>query len=56
MCSYENQGETSLSSCGHTCTSLGIGSERTRRIKKLVEVGVNCSFYVIADLEIFTYF
>ena len=39
LCSYGNQVETSLSSCGHTCTDLGIGSERKGRTEKLVKVG-----------------
>ena len=39
QCSYGNQMETSLSSCGHTCTDLGIGSERKGRTEKLVKVG-----------------
>ena len=29
---------TSLSSCGHTCTDLDIGSERKGRTEKLVKV------------------
>ena len=38
-CSYGNQVETSLSSCGHTCTDLSTGSERKERTQKLVKVG-----------------
>ena len=38
-CSYGNQVETSFSSCGHTYTGLGIGSERKGRTEKLVKVG-----------------
>ena len=38
-CSYENQVETSLSSCGHTYTDLGIESERKGSTEKLVKVG-----------------
>ena len=37
LCSYGNQIETSLSSCGQTCTELGIGSDRKGRT-------VNCPF------------
>ena len=37
--SYGNQVETSLSSCVHTCTDLGSGSERKGRTEKLVKVG-----------------
>ena len=37
-CSYGNQVETSLSSCGHTYTDIGIGSERKGRTEKLVKV------------------
>ena len=40
LCSYgNNQVETSLSSCSHTCTDLGIGSGRKRRSEKFVKVG-----------------
>ena len=46
--------ETSLPSCGHTCTDLGIGSERKGRTEQLVKVG-KFSFYVMVDCEIFTY-
>ena len=38
-CSYGNQAETSLSSCGHTYTDLGIGNEKKERTEKLVKVG-----------------
>ena len=38
-CSYGNHMETSLSSCGHTYTDLGFGSERKGRTEKLVKVG-----------------
>ena len=38
-CSYGNQVESSLSSCGQTYTDLGIGSERKVRTEKLVKVG-----------------
>ena len=38
-CSYGNEVETSLSSCGHTCTNLGNGSERKGRTQKLVKAG-----------------
>ena len=38
LCSYGNQEETSLSNCGHTCSDLGIVSERKGRTKKFVKV------------------
>ena len=44
QCSYGNQLETSLSSFGHTCTDLGIGSERKGRIEKLIKKGKNSPF------------
>ena len=34
-----DQVETSLPSCGHIYTDLGIGSERKGKIEKLVKVG-----------------
>ena len=47
-----------MSSCGHTYTDLGIGSERKGSTEKLVKVG-KFSFYVMVDylhvIEIFTY-
>ena len=46
--------ETSLSSCDHTCTDLGTGTERKGRTEKLVKGG-KLSFYVMVDSEIFTY-
>ena len=39
-CSHGNQAKTLLSSCGHTYTNLGIGSERKLRTEKLVKVMV----------------
>ena len=45
--------ETTVSSCGYTCTDLGIGSERKGKTKKHVKVG-KFSFYVIVDCKIFT--
>ena len=54
-CSYENQGETLLSTCGYTCTNFSSGSKRKRRIEKLLKVGVNSLFYVMVDCEILTY-
>ena len=39
LCSYENQVEYSLSSCGHTCTDLGVGRERKGRTEKTFKVG-----------------
>ena len=38
-CSYENQVETSLLSCGHTYSNLGIGSGRKGRTEKFVKEG-----------------
>ena len=46
--------ETSLSSCGHTYTDLGIGSERKGRTENLSKWG-KFSFYVMVDCESFTY-
>ena len=58
MCSYGNQVETSLSSCGHTCTDIGIliagEVEETEKLKNLLKGG-KFSFYVMVDREIFTY-
>ena len=43
MCSYGNQVETSLWSCGHTCTELGIRIaievEEKEELKTLLEWG-----------------
>ena len=39
LCSYRNQVETSLSSCGITCTDFGIGNEIKGRTEKLVKEG-----------------
>ena len=39
MCSYGNKVETSLSSCGHIYTDLGIGSKGKGRTQKLIQVG-----------------
>ena len=50
-CSYENQGETLLSTCGYTCTNFSSGSKRKRRIKKLLKVGVNSLFYFNGTLR-----
>ena len=52
--SYGNQVENSLSSCGHSCTDLFIGSERKGRMKNLLKWG-KFSFSVMVDCEIFTY-
>ena len=38
LCSDGNQVESSLSSCGHTCTDFGIGSRRKERTEKFVKV------------------
>ena len=37
LCSYGNQVETSLSSCGHTCTKLGISIAREVEEKEGLE-------------------
>ena len=39
FCCYENQVETSISSCGHTCTDFSIGSEEKEELKKFVKGG-----------------
>ena len=39
LCSYGNQMETSLLSCGHARTDLGFGSGKKGRTEKLVKVG-----------------
>ena len=36
---YKNRVETSFSTCGHTCTDLGIGSGGKGRTEKFVKVG-----------------
>ena len=58
MCSYGNQVETSLSSCGHTCNDLGIPIagevEEKEELKNLLKWD-EFSFHVMADREIFTY-
>ena len=48
--------ETSLSSCGHTCTNLGIliAGEEKEELKNLLIRG-EFSFHVMVDSEIFTY-
>ena len=50
--------ETSLSSCGHTCTHLGISIagevEEKKELKNLLKWG-KFSFHVMVDHEIFTY-
>ena len=55
---YGNQVETSLSSCGHRYTDLGIRIERKGRTEKLLKWN-KFSFYVMVDylriIEIFTY-
>ena len=39
-CSYGNPVENSLSTCGHTYTDLGIGSERKeKQTEKLLKAG-----------------
>ena len=58
LCSYENQVETSLSSCRHTCTHLGIliagEVEKKEKLKYLLMCG-KFSFHVMVDRELFTY-
>ena len=39
LCSYGSQMETSLLSCDHTCTDLGLGSGRKGRTEKFVKAG-----------------
>ena len=56
--SYENQVETSWSSCGYICTNLGIPifgevSEKAE-LKNLLKWG-KFSLYVIVDSKILTY-
>ena len=50
--------ETSLSSCGHICTDLGIPVagevEEKEELKNLLKWG-KFSFYVMVDCKIFTY-
>ena len=57
LCSYGNQVETSLSSCDHTCTHLGIliagEVEEKEELKNLMWCGI--SFHVMVDRQIFTY-
>ena len=56
--SYENQMETSLSSCGQLCTHLGILEagkvEEKEELKNLLMCG-EYSFHVMVDREIFIY-
>ena len=58
LCSYGNQVETSLSSCHHTCTHLGIliagEVEKKEKLKYLIMCG-KFSFHVMVDRELFTY-
>ena len=58
LCSYGNHVETSLSSCGHTCTHLGIliagEVAKKQELKNLLMWG-EFSFHVMLDREIFTY-
>ena len=53
LCSYGNQVEISLSSCGHTCTDFAIGN-RKEELKNLLRCG-KFSFYVMVDSEVFPY-
>ena len=56
--SYGNQVETSLSSCRHTCTHLGIliagEVEKMEKLKNLLICG-KFSFHVMVDRKLFTY-
>ena len=56
--SYEDQVETSLSNCRHTCTHLGIliagEVERKEKRKNLLVCG-KFSFHVRVGRELFTY-
>ena len=54
LCSYENQVETSLSICGHTCTHSGIGGRRKEKTERLWKWG-KFSICVMVDGEIFTW-
>ena len=58
LCSYGNQVETSLSSCCHTCTHVGIQiageAERKEKLKNLLICGKS-SFRVMVDRELFIY-
>ena len=50
--------ETSLSSCGHVCTDLGIlidGEVEEKEEQKNLLKWCKFSFYVMVDREIFTY-
>ena len=58
MCSYGNQVETSLWSCGHTCTHLGIlvaGVVAEKQELKNLLMWDEFSFHAMLDREIFTY-
>ena len=58
LCSYEDQVETSLSNCRHTCTHLGIliaeEVERKEKRKNLLVCG-KFSFHVRVGRELFIY-
>ena len=58
LCSYGNEVETSLSSCPHTCTHLGIvlagEVEEKEELKSSLMWG-KFSFHVMVDRELFTY-
>ena len=58
LCSYGNQVETSLLSCCHTCTHLGILiAEKVEKKEKLTDLLLcgKFSFHVTAHREFFTY-
>ena len=58
LCSYEDLGETSLPSCDHTCTHLGIpiaGEVKEKEEWKKHVKGDKFSYHIMVDREIFTY-
>ena len=52
LCSYGNQVETSLSSCGYKTLPLEV--EEKEELKILLKCG-KFSFYLMVDSEVFTY-
>ena len=58
LCSYGNHVETSWSSCGRTCTHLGIliaGEVEEKQELKNFLMWDGLSFHVMLDREIFAY-
>ena len=55
LCSYRNKVETSLSSCGDTCTHLGILIAGEVEEKEELLMWGKFSFHDMVDREIFTY-